>query len=162
MLQLGNLDSRYSIQSRTVTFGLSKRPTCQEASKWRLRSDGRSDGRRSRSGRREFHAAETTGQHEAANRGGVALAGPTLISSSVPTEFEATLDDAAFMAPEGVKRPVDHLRSRILARHVHAMLLGGVTSVTVYLEPGIRASGLTLWLLETLAAFCMGFDRHGS
>ena len=35
--------------------------------------------------------------------------------------------------------------------------IAGVT-VTVYLEPGIRASGLNLWLLEVLAAFCLGFD----
>ena len=35
---------------------------------------------------------------------------------------------------------------------------GGVTLVTVYLEPGLKASGLHLWLLEALAAFCLGFD----
>ena len=38
------------------------------------------------------------------------------------------------------------------------MLKGGVTLVTVHLEPGIRASGLNLWLLEALATFCLGFD----
>ena len=38
------------------------------------------------------------------------------------------------------------------------MLKGGVTLVTVFLEPCIRASGLNLWLLEALAAFCLGFD----
>ena len=105
-----------------------------------------------------FQAAEESGQHEAANRGGVALAGPLHISTEVPASFEATLDDAAFMAPAGVQRPLDYLRSRILARHVNAMLKGGVTLVTVYLEQGVKASGLNLWLLEALAVFCLGFD----
>ena len=95
---------------------------------------------------------------KAANRGGVALAGPLHVSTEVPACFESTLDDAAFMAPAGVQRPLDYLRSRIIARHAHAMLKGGVTLVTVYLEPGIRASGLNLWLLEALVAFCLGFD----
>ena len=45
------------------------------------------------------------------------LAGPLHISSSVPTEFEAMLDDAVFVTPEGVERPLDYLRSRISARH---------------------------------------------
>ena len=105
-----------------------------------------------------FQTAEESGQHEAANRGGVALGGPTHISSEVPASFEATMDDAAFMAPAGVQRPLDYLRSRILARHFNAMLKGGVTLVTAYLEPGIKATGLNLWLLEALAPFCLGFD----
>ena len=105
-----------------------------------------------------FQAAEETGLHSAANRGGVALVGPLHISTEVPASFDATMDDAAFMAPAGVQRPLDYLRSRILARHFHAMLKGGVTLVTVYLEPGIKASGLNLWMLEALAAFCLGFD----
>ena len=57
------------------------------------------------------------------------------------------------MTPEGVERPLHYLRSRILARHTHAMLM-----VTAYLEPGIRAPGLNLWLLEVLAACCLCFD----
>ena len=84
--------------------------------------------------------------------------GPQHTSSSAPSEFETMLDDAAFMAPEGVEQPMNYLRSRILARHIHAMLKGGVTLVTVYLEPGTRASGLNLWLLEVLAACCLCFD----
>ena len=103
---------------------VSKRPICQESSKWRLRSAGLANA-----------------------------AGPMHISSSVPDEFESALDDAAFTTPEGVERPLDYLRSRILARHTHAML-----RVTAYLEPGIRAPGLNLWLLEVLAACCLCFD----
>ena len=38
------------------------------------------------------------------------------------------------------------------------MLKRGVTLVTVYLEPGLRASGLKLWLLEVLAACIFCFD----
>ena len=38
------------------------------------------------------------------------------------------------------------------------MLKRGVTLVTVYLEPGLRASGLNLWLLEVLAACILCFD----
>ena len=106
-------------------------------------------------------AVEVVGQHCSATRSGVALAGPLHISSSVPTEFAAMLDDAVFMAPEGVEQPLNYLRSRILARHIHAMLKRGVTLVTVHLEPGIRASGLNLWLLEVLAAFCLSFDGPG-
>ena len=60
--------------------------------------------------------------------------------------------------PEGVQRPLDFLRSRTLARHIHAMLKGGVSLVTVYLEPGVQVSGLNLWLIEALATFCLGFD----
>ena len=105
-----------------------------------------------------FQAAEVSGQHEAANRGGVAMGGPTHISSEVPACFETTLDDAVFMAPAGVQRPLEYLRSRILARQGNAMLKGDVTLVTVNLEPGKKAFGLNLWLLEALAAFCMGFD----
>ena len=74
-----------------------------------------------------FQAAEMVEQHNLANRSGVASAGPLHISSSVPHEFESTLEDAAFMTPEGVERPLDFLRSRSLARHFHAMLKGGIT-----------------------------------
>ena len=88
----------------------------------------------------------------------MALAGPLHISSDVPAGFLETMDDAAFMAPAGVQRPLDYSHSRISARHVHAMLKEGVTLVTVYLEPGIRAAGPNLWLLEALAAVCLGFD----
>ena len=35
---------------------------------------------------------------------------------------------------------------------------GGITLVSVYLEPDIKASGLNLRLLEALAAFCLGFE----
>ena len=38
------------------------------------------------------------------------------------------------------------------------MLKRGVTFVTVYLEPGMRASGLHLWLLEVLAGCVLCFD----
>ena len=89
------------------------------------------------------------GQHSSANKGGVAPARPLHISSN---EF------AAFMAPEGVEQPMNLLRSRILARHMHTMLEGGATLVTVYLEPGMRASGLNLRLLEALAVCCSCFD----
>ena len=54
--------------------------------------------------------------------------------------------------------PLKYLRSRILARHLHAMLKRGGTLVSVYLEPGLRASGLNLWLLEVLAACILCFD----
>ena len=62
------------------------------------------------------------------------------------------------MTPEGVGQPMNCLRGRFLARHIHAMLKGGVTLVTVHLEPGMRASGLNLWLLEVLAACSLCFD----
>ena len=62
------------------------------------------------------------------------------------------------VAPGGAEQPLQHLRSRILARHTHAMLKRGVTLVTVYLEPGMRASRLNLWLLEVLAACILCFD----
>ena len=65
-----------------------------------------------------------------ANPGGVAIAVPLHISSSAPPEFESMLDEAAFLAPEGVVRPLQYLRSRTLARHTHAMLKGGATLVT--------------------------------
>ena len=105
-----------------------------------------------------FHGAEVVGQHYAANRGGVAIAGPLHISSSVPAEFESMLEEAAVLARGGVEQPLHYLRSRILARHTLAMLQRGVTLVTVYLEPGMRASGLNLWLLEVLAACILCFD----
>ena len=105
-----------------------------------------------------FQGAEVVGEHYAANRGGVAIAGPQHTSSSVPTEFEAMLGEAADLAPEGLEHSLQYLRSRILARHFHAMLKRGVTLVTVYLEPGLRASGLNLWLLEVLAACILCFD----
>ena len=104
-----------------------------------------------------FQGAEVVGEHYAANRGGVAIAGPQHISSSVPTEFEAMLGEAADLAPEGLEHPLPYLRSRILARHFHAMPKRGATLVTVYLEPGMRASGLNLWLLEVLAACILCF-----
>ena len=91
-------------------------------------------------------------------RDGVAIAGPLHISSSVPAEFESMLEEAAVLAPGGVEQPLHYLRSRILARHTHATLKRGVTFVTVYLEPGMRASGLNLWLLEVLAACILCFD----
>ena len=84
-----------------------------------------------------FQGAEVVGQHHAANRSGVAIAGPLHISSSVPTEFESMLEEAAVLAPEGVEHPLHYLRSRILARHTHAMLKRGVALVTFYLEPGM-------------------------
>ena len=68
------------------------------------------------------------------------------------------LGEAAVLAPEGLEHPLKYLQSRILARHFHAMLKRGVTLVTVYLEPGLRASGLNLWLLEVLAACILCFD----
>ena len=77
-----------------------------------------------------FHAAEMVGQHIAANRGGVAPAGPAHISWSVPNEFEFAMDDAAFRTPAGTA-PGLFLRSRVLARHIHAMLEGGFTLVGV-------------------------------
>ena len=107
-----------------------------------------------------FQGAEVVGQHKAANRGGLAMGGPPHISSSVPTQFEAMLEEAAVLAPEGVEHPLQYLRSRILARLSHAMLKRGVTLVTVYLEPGMRASGLNLWVLEVLAACILCFDGH--
>ena len=90
--------------------------------------------------------------------GGVAIAGPLHISSSVPAEFGSVLEEAAELAPEGVEQPLQYLRSRILARHFHAMLKRGVTFVTLHLEPDMRASGLNLWLLEVLAACILCFD----
>ena len=105
-----------------------------------------------------FQGAEVVGEHYAANRGGVAMAGPQHISSSVPTKFKKMLGEAAVLAPEGLEHPLQYLRSRILARHFHAMLKRAVTLVTVYLEPGMRASGLNLWLLEVLAACILCFD----
>ena len=105
-----------------------------------------------------FQGAEVVGEHYVANGGGVAIAGPQDISSSVSNELEAMLREAADLAPEGLEHPLQYLRSRILARHIHAMLKRGVTLVTVYLEPGLRASGLNLWLLEVLAACILCFD----
>ena len=67
-----------------------------------------------------FHGAEVVGQHNAANRGGVAIAGPLHISSSAPPESK--LDDTATLAPEGVEQPLPYLYSHIMARHIHAML----------------------------------------
>ena len=55
-----------------------------------------------------------------------------------------TTDEATFVAPAGAR---EHLRSRILARHVHAMLEGDTTLITVYLEPGLKASVSNRWLL---------------
>ena len=69
--------------------------------------------------------AEVVGQHQAASRGGVVIAGPLHISSSVPTEFESMLEEAAVLAPEGVELLLHYLRSRILTRHTHAMLKRG-------------------------------------
>ena len=86
------------------------------------------------------------------------MGGPQHISSSVPNEFEEMLGEAAILAPEGLEHPLKYLQSRILARHFHAMLRRGVTLVTVYLEPGLRASGLNLWLMEVLAACILCFD----
>ena len=94
-----------------------------------------------------FHRAEVVGQHYAANRVGVAIAGP-LHAARVRV-------DAGRSGCLGARRrgaPLHYLRSRILARHTH------VTLVTVYLEPGMRASGLNLWLLEVLAACILCFD----
>ena len=68
------------------------------------------------------------------------------------------LEEAAFLAQGGVEQPLHYLRSRILARHTHAMLKRGVTLVTVYLEPGMRASGINLWLMEVWAACILCFD----
>ena len=95
-----------------------------------------------------FQAAEETGLREAASRGGVAMGGPTHISSEVPACFEATLDDAVFMAPAGVQRPLEYLRSRILARHINA--IGGVTLVTVYLCLGFDGPWIAMgdWNME--------------
>ena len=95
------------------------------------------------------------GQRYAVNRGGVAIAGPLHVSSSVPSEL-------AVLAPGSVEQPLHYLRSLILARHTHAMLKRGVALVTVYLEPGMRAAGLNLWLLEVLAACILCFDGPGS
>ena len=75
-----------------------------------------------------FQDAEVVGEHCAANRGGVAIAGPQHISTSVPTEFESMLGEVADLASEGVEDPLQYLRSRILAGHVHAMLKRGVTA----------------------------------
>ena len=107
-----------------------------------------------------FQGAEVVGEHHAANRSGVAIAGPLHISTSVPTEFESMLGEAV-LAPGGVEHPLQYLRSRILARHTHAMLKRGVILVTVYPEPGVRASGLNLWLWEVLAACILCFDGPG-
>ena len=82
-----------------------------------------------------FQAAEVVEQHNAANRGRVAIAGPQHISSSAPPEFESMLDEVAFLAPGGVVRTLQHLRRRVLARHTHAMLKRGVTFVRVNLDP---------------------------
>ena len=68
-----------------------------------------------------FQGAEVVGQHNADNRSGVAVARPLHISSSAPSEFKSMLDEAAILAPEGVEEPLPYLRSRILARHNHAM-----------------------------------------
>ena len=141
-------------QFPTATFGLSKRHICQELSKWRLRSAGLANAAGwllSRTQKWWPSIMRPTGAV-------VAIAGPLHISTSVPTEFESMLGEAAELAPEGVERPLHYLRSRILARHTHAMLKRGVTLVTVYLEPGMRASGLNLWLLEVLAACILCFD----
>ena len=83
-----------------------------------------------------FQGTEVVGQPHAANRGGVAIAGPQHISSSALPEFESMLDEAALLAPEGVEKPMHYHRSRTLARHTHAMLKGGVTFVTTYLGQG--------------------------
>ena len=53
---------------------------------------------------------------------------------------------------------MQNLRSRILAKRFHATVKRGVTLVTVHLEPGLRASGLNLWLLEVLAACILCFQ----
>ena len=118
----------------------------------------RADGGCAALGTQACQAAEVVRQHCSANRVGVAIAGPQHISSSAPSEFESMLEEVTFLAPEGVEQPLHYLRSRILARHPHAMLKGGVTLVTVYLEPGTQALELNLWLLEVLAACCLCFD----
>ena len=105
-----------------------------------------------------FQGAEVVGQHNAANRGGVAIAVPQHISTSVPTEFESMLEEAAVLALEGVVQPLQYLAKRTLARHTHAMLKGGATLVTVYLEPGMRASWLNLRLSEVLSGCVLCFD----
>ena len=105
-----------------------------------------------------FQAAEVSGQHEAANRGGVAIGGPLHISSRVPANFDATImDDAAFMAPAGAactgvlaQSHSRQTRPSYAQRRRHACL--GL------FEPGMKASGLNLWLLEVLAACCLGFE----
>ena len=91
----------------------------------------------------------------------MAIAVPQHNNSSAPSEFETMLE-APFLALEGVVRPLQYLRSRILARHTHATLKGGVTLVTVYLEPGMRASGLNLRQWDLLAACVLCFDGPGS
>ena len=72
-----------------------------------------------------FQAADKTGHHEAAKRGGVELAGPLHISSEVLANFNATMDDASFMAPAGVQQAREYLRTRNFARHVHPILIRG-------------------------------------
>ena len=49
----------------------------------------------------------------------------------------------------------EYLRSRILATPCSK---GCVTLVSVYLEPGLKASGLVVWLLEALAGCYLGFE----
>ena len=150
----GNLDSWCSTQFLTATFGLSKRHICQEASKWRQRSGGLVNAAGLPLSRAQRSLASTTRPTEAAWR----LQGRSTSVRGVPTEFEAMLEEAADLAPEALEHPLRYLRSRILERHIHAMLKRGVTLVAVYLEPGLRASGLNLWLLEVLAACILCFD----
>ena len=99
----------------TATSGLSKRHICQESSKWRPQT--------------RWAAVSQDAEW--------ASTGPQHISSSEPTEFESMLGEAADLAPEGVEHPLQYLRCRVLARHIHAMLKRGVTLVTVCLEPSM-------------------------
>ena len=59
-----------------------------------------------------LQGAEVVGKHYAANRGGVAMGRPQHISSSVPSEFEGMLGEAAVLAPEGLEHPLKYLQSR--------------------------------------------------
>ena len=48
-----------------------------------------------------FQGVEVVWQHHAANRGGVAIAGPQHISSNAPPEFESMPDEAALLESGG-------------------------------------------------------------
>ena len=111
-----------------------------------------------------FQGAEVVGEHYAANRGGVTIAGPQHISSSVPIEFEAMLGSGGF----GTRRPgapfeisAKPYPRKTLSRHAQARRHSG------YGLPRARFASLRAQLvafggacgLHTLLRWTL--DRHG-
>ena len=94
-----------------------------------------------------FQGAEVVGEHHAANRGCVAIAGPLHISTSVPAEFESCWE----------RRRSSH-QKQCKGCHNLAKNTRSVTLVTVHIKPGLRASGVILWLLVVLAPCILCFD----